>query len=552
MRGRKIKSSRVRFGCAILCVWGTLLLAFLPLSDGQQPSPERDAGPPARDSALGGGSPTQNPAVGTPSASPRAGAPQDSIALLQRMGSAFASVMERVSPGVVGIRSERRVLRATSEKPPTGPLDPFGEDFFDYFFRRRAPQEDSPRQEYTRRAQGSGFLISAEGFVLTNNHVVADADKIVVELVDGRTMDAQVVGTDPESDVAVVRIQADGLTPVALGNSDALEVGEWVLAVGNPLGLSHTVTAGIVSAKHRSGFNVTTYENFIQTDAAVNMGNSGGPLVNLNGEAVGMNTFILGPAGGNIGIGFAIPINIAREVADQLMKTGTVERGYLGVIPQDLTAELAEAFGSKTTKGAVLSQITEGSPAARAGLVHGDIVPEFDGVAIDSATQFRNLVASRKPGVTVPMVVVRDGERRTVDITLDKRPSAEELRGERRESPKRPPEEPPRRLGLTVQDLTPETMERMAKAPSGAKESVPTRTKEQTGVIITKVSPGSEAARKGLREGYIVQEVNRRPINGEQQFKEAVSTALSEGRRLLLLITDGKGSLYVVLSPAQE
>ena len=535
----KGKSSRIGFWCAILCAVGTLFLASLRLSNGQERSPERDSGsgPQVHKSALGSPSQMRRAALGGPSL--RSGAQDESITLLRRMGSAFASVMEKVSPGVVGIQSERRILRATPEKPATGPLDPFSEDFFDYFFRRRAPQEDSSRREYTQKAQGSGFLISADGYVLTNNHVVADADRIVIELVDGRTMDAQVVGTDPESDVAVVRIQADGLTPVALGNSDALEVGEWVLAVGNPLGLSHTVTAGIVSAKHRSGFNVTTYENFIQTDAAVNMGNSGGPLVNLNGEAVGMNTFILGPAGGNIGIGFAIPINIAREVADQLMKTGAVARGYLGVIPQDLTAELAEAFGLKGIKGAVLTQITQDSPAARAGLVHGDIVPQFDGVAIDSATQFRNLVASRKPGATIPMVVLRDGERRTVDVTLDKRPSAEELSGQRREPPKRPPEEPQRRLGLTVQDLTPETMTR-------------TGIKEPTGVIIAKVSPGSEAAQKGLREGYVIQEVNRRQISSEQQFKEAVSTALSEGRRLLLLITDGRVSLYVVLNPAQE
>jgi len=508
-----MRSSRIGLWCAVLCIWGTLLVASRRLSNGQERGPERDP--------------------------VRSGAESESIALLKRMGSAFASVTERVSPGVVGIQSERRVLRATPEKPATGPLDPFSEDFFDYFFRRRAPQEDSSRQEYTQKAQGSGFLISADGYVLTNNHVVAEADKILVELVDGRTMDAQVVGADPESDVAVIRIQAEGLMPVALGNSDALEVGEWVLAVGNPLGLSHTVTAGIVSAKHRSGFNVTTYENFIQTDAAVNMGNSGGPLVNLNGEAVGMNTFILGPAGGNIGIGFAIPINIARDVAGQLMKTGAVERGYVGVIPQDLTAELAEAFGLKGTKGAILSQITQDSPAARAGLAQGDVVPEFDGVAIDSATQFRNLVASRKPGATVPMVVLRDGERRTVAITLEKRPSADELRGERREKPKRLPEEPQRRLGLTVQDLTPETAERA-------------KIKEQTGVIITKVSPGSEAAQKGLREGYVIKEVNRRPVHSEQQFKEAVSTALREGRRILLLITDGRVSLYVVLNPSQE
>ena len=463
-----------------------------------------------------------------------------SVAILKRMGNAFASVMEKVSPGVVGIRAEKRVMRATPEKPSAAPLDPFSEEFFDYFFHRRTPpQEDAPRRESIQRAQGSGFLISEDGYILTNNHVVADADKIVVDLVDSRSVDARVVGTDPESDVAVIRIETDKLTPVPLGNSDALEVGEWVLAIGNPLGLSHTVTAGIVSAKGRSGFNVATYENFIQTDAAVNMGNSGGPLVNLNGEVVGMNTFILGPAGGNIGIGFAIPINGAREVADQLMKTGAVERGYLGVIPQDLTAELAEAFGLKGIKGAVLSQVTENSAAAKAGLRRGDIVPEFDGVAIDSAAQFRSLVASHKPGDNVKVLVLREGERTALEVTLDRRPSTEELRGQKREPPKRPAGQPQRPLGLTVRDLTTEAAQRA-------------KLKEAAGVVIAKVRPGSEAAEKGLREGYVIQEVNRREIRSEQQFKEAISEALQEGRRILLLITYNQVSQYVVLNPTEE
>jgi serine protease Do len=303
--------------------------------------------------------------------------------------------------------------------------------------------------------------------------------------------------------------------------------------------LSHTVTAGIVSAKHRSGFNVTTYENFIQTDAAVNMGNSGGPLVNLNGQVVGMNTFILGPAGGNIGIGFAIPINIAKDVADQLIKTGAVERGYLGLIPQDLTAELAEAFDVTGIKGAVISQVTEDSAAARAGLLCGDIVPEFDGVAIESAAQFRNLVAGRKPGQKVELVVVREGQRRTMEVTLDKRPGVDELRGRPREAPKPPLQEMPRPLGLTVQDLTTELAER-----SGFKN--------RSGVVIAKVAPGSEAAQKGLREGYVIRQINRREVTSEPQFKEAVADALSQKRQILLLITDGRVSLYVVLNPTEE
>lgn len=476
----------------------------------------------------------------SPAVAPAGSGPEsESVALLKHMGSAFASVMQRVSPGVVALRAEKRVARAAQEKPSSVPLDPFSEEFFNYFFRRRAPQNDSSRRELIQRAQGSGFIISEDGCILTNNHVVEDADKIMVELVDGRSAQAEVVGTDPESDVAVVRILLDKLTPVPLGNSDTLEVGEWVLAVGNPLGLSHTVTAGIVSAKHRSGFNVATYENFIQTDAAVNMGNSGGPLVNLSGEAVGINTFILGPAGGNIGIGFAIPINSAREVADQLRHKGTVERGYLGVIPQDLTPELAEALELPDARGAIIAQVTENSAATRAGLLRGDVVPEFGGVPIDSAAQFRNLVASHKPGDTVPVLVVRDGQRRTIDVTLDKRPNADELAGRRRD-PAKPAAGPLRRpLGLTVRNLTPETAEKTA-LPEGA------------GVVVAKVLPGSEAADKGLREGYVIQEINRRQVRNEQEFKEALSQALSRKRKIVMLITNGRVSQYVVLNPTEE
>jgi serine protease Do len=462
-----------------------------------------------------------------------------SIAILKRMGDAFASVAEKASPGVVAIRSERKIVRSAQQTPFGQPFDPFSEDFFEFFRRRMPRQEESPGQEYTQRAQGSGFIISKEGYIVTNNHVVADADKVVVELVDGRTAEATVVGTDPDSDVAVIKIASDGLHPVALGNSDALQVGEWVLAIGNPLGLSHTVTAGIVSATGRTGFNVATYENFIQTDAAINVGNSGGPLVNLNGEAVGISTFIMGPGGGNIGIGFAIPINAAKQVVNQLIKTGSVERGYLGVIPQDLTPELAEAFDLKETKGAVISQVTEDSAAARAGLERGDIVLEFDGRAIDSATQFRNLVAAHKPGEEIEILVLRDGRRETITAKLDRRPAAEELRRPRQVPPRRPQDESQRRLGLTVQDLTPELAERFGF-------------KDQTGVIIMRVTPGSEAAEKGLREGYVIEEVNRRPVEDAPQFQDAVSSALSEGHPILLLVTNGQISQYVVLNPSQE
>ena len=462
------------------------------------------------------------------------------IDILRRMGNAFASVAERASPGVVGIVARRKIEQAvspTQESPRGDQLDPFSEEFFDRFFRR-SPQEQSPRRDYTQRAQGSGFIISKDGYIITSNHLVGQAEEVRVELQDGRTVDAKVVGTDPDSDVAVIRVEADNLTPVPLGDSDKLQVGEWVLAIGNPMGLSHTVTAGIVSATGRSGLNIATYENFIQTDAAINMGNSGGPLVNLNGQAIGINTAILGPGGGNIGIGFAIPINMAKEVANQLIKTGSVQRGYLGVVPQDLTEELAAAFDLEEGKGVVLSQVTEDSAAAKAGLEAGDIVLEFQGKPIESAAQFRNLVAGGRPGEKVELVVLRNGKRETVSATLDTRPSAEQLQGQqRKEEP--PQEEEPQRLGLTVRDITSEMAQRFGY-------------EGREGVMITRVVPGSEAAEKGLRAGYVIREVNRQPVNNVEQYSKAISEAIGKNRRILLLITNGQVSQYVVLNPTKE
>jgi serine protease Do len=473
---------------------------------------------------------------------PRAGSGQGEgdRGVLKELGRAFSAVAEKTSRGVVAVRSTRRVTAASKsqEETPSDPSgDPFGEDFFQYFFRRHAPQDDSTKRDYIRRAQGSGFIISKEGHILTNNHVVAGADKISVELADGRTTDAEVVGTDAESDVAVIRIKADNLEPVPLGDSEALQVGEWVLAIGNPLGLSHSITAGIVSAKGRSGFNVATYENFIQTDAAINMGNSGGPLVNLKGQAVGINTFIVGPGGGNIGIGFAIPINIARDVAEQLIRTGAVERGYLGMIPQDLTPELAEALGVRATHGVIIAYVAAGSAAALAGLERGDVVVQFGGAATESAAHFRDLVAGRKPGAEVELVVIRDGVPKTITAVLEKRPPAEEPRHE----PPGPTESQDEleRLGLTVEEMTPELAARFGL-------------KNRTGIVIMKVTPGSEAAEKGLRQGYVVQEVNRRAVDTVAQFKEAVSRALAERRRILLFVTNEQSGAYVLLNPARQ
>ncbi|MHC4753414.1 MAG: S1C family serine protease [Planctomycetota bacterium] len=334
----------------------------------------------------------------------------DSIAALRQMGKAFASIAEKASPAVVSVKAERTVTREnpTYRDWPFG--DPFQDDFFDYFFRRRSPQR-SPQQRYRqpRTAQGSGFIISSDGYILTNNHMVEGADKVVVELADGQkfTATAKDIKTDPDTDVAVVKIDAKDLAYLELADSDTLEVGEWVLAIGNPLGLSHTVTAGIVSATSRSGFGLANLENFIQTDAAINFGNSGGPLINLDGKVVGINTAIAGSTG-NIGIGFAIPINMAKHAYTQLIESGTVERGFLGVLPQDLDPEMAEAFGLKNGKGVLIPEVTKDSAADKAGLKHNDIILEIDGESVESADGFRNRIAMFKPGTTIKLVVWRD------------------------------------------------------------------------------------------------------------------------------------------------
>ena len=369
------------------------------------------------------------------------GEEKESLNLLRQMGKALAKIAEKASPAVVSLEAQKTVVQeySTFENWPFGePFDPFGDDFWNFFYRRSpSPRQRSPRTPRTPErkqsvtAKGSGFIISSDGYILTNNHLAGEAEKINVELGDGRKFTAKLVGADPETDVAVVKIEADNLPFLELADSDTLEVGEWVLAIGNPLGLSHTVTAGIVSAKGRSGLpNLDTpYQNYIQTDAAINFGNSCGPLINLDGKAVGINTAIAGPTGGNIGIGFAIPINMAKNIAEQLMAGKGIERGFLGVQPLDLNQDLAEYFGLKDTKGVLIPEVSEGSAAAKAGLKHNDVILELNGDPVESADAFRSKIAMFKPGTEVKLTIWRDGKRKTITATLDKRPPIEELTG---------------------------------------------------------------------------------------------------------------------------
>ncbi|MFQ5902242.1 MAG: Do family serine endopeptidase, partial [Candidatus Binatia bacterium] len=320
---------------------------------------------------------------------PPANAQKKAIENLRETGKAFAAVARKISPAVVFIKVEKTVTGGS----PFSPSMPFGDEFFRHFFGEPFPYRQPPRQRQRIVGQGSGFIISSDGYIVTNNHVVGDADKVIVGLIDGREFTAKTIGTDPHTDVAVIKIEAKYLPVLPLGDSDALEVGEWVLAIGNPFGLSHTLTAGIVSAKGRSSIGITDYEDFIQTDAAINPGNSGGPLINLEGRAVGINTAIFSQTGGYMGIGFAIPINMAKSIRDQLIKHGSVTRGYLGIMIQDITPALAKTFGLDTTKGVLISEVTKGSPAGMAGLARGDVIVEFNGHPVEKVGPFHNEVA---------------------------------------------------------------------------------------------------------------------------------------------------------------
>jgi serine protease Do len=456
----------------------------------------------------------------------------NSINILRQMGKAFSSIAEKDSPAVVSIRANQTITQTYSQESPFG-NSPFDDEFFEQFFgrqfHRQQPQQQQrqPQQrKFIRPVQGSGFIVSQDGYILTNNHVVEDAEKITVTLLDGRELQAKLIGTDPSTEVAVVKIDANNLHALEMANSDTLEVGEWVIAIGNPFGLSHTVTAGIVSAKGRSGLGLSTYEDFIQTDAAINPGNSGGPLVDLDGKVVGINTAIVGSSG-NIGIGMAIPINMAKNVYDQLVEKGKVVRGFLGVTIQDLTPELAESFKLKDVKGVVVPDVSPDSAAAKAGLKAGDIVTAFDGQPVEKAAEFQRRVAMKKPGSEVEITVLRDGKKHTLTAKLEERPSERQMA----ENVKNQTAE---KLGLTVQNLTDDLAKQFGFVG-------------QKGVLVTDIEPGSPAANAGIQPGSLIQQVNRKPVDSVDEFRENVEKSAKDGKVMLLVRYD-KSSIFVVLT----
>jgi len=436
--------------------------------------------------------------------------------------TAFRTVAKAMRPSVVSVSTVKHIRPRQGElgRQRARPQVPgqfrefFGDDFpFERFFDMPNPPEG-----FDQQGLGSGVIVSADGYILTNNHVVRGADEVNVTLSDRRTIAAKLVGTDPKTDVAVLKVDAPDLVPASLGNSDAAEVGEWVLAVGSPFGLDQTVTAGIISAKSRQ-MAITDYEDFIQTDAAINPGNSGGPLVNLKGQVIGINTAIASRTGGNNGVGFAIPSNLASTIMDAIVKHGRVQRGRLGALIQDLNEDLAKSFNFASTKGVLIGDVLDDSPAKKAGLQAGDIVVEFNGKPMENANQFRMSVAGTQPGTSSELTIVRSGKRQTIKITTDELTDEMATTG-----PAGAAEESSADFGLTVQTLSPELADQLGYEQN------------QQGVVITDVDPTSIAARTGLRPRDVVVDVNGKAIRHIRDFREAMAQAdTAQGVRLQVM-----------------
>jgi len=454
--------------------------------------------------------------VKTPDA---AAAPTSKVSEIPMVPGNFSELAENVRPGVVNIQVVKKVKNVAfgSRNFPGNPFgenSPFG-DFFGPF------SEGNPSPAPQQQGVGSGFIMSRDGYILTNNHVVEDADTIKVKLAAGKEYDGKVVGRDPKTDLALVKIDASDLHALPLGNSDELKVGSWVVAVGSPFGLEQTVTAGIVSAKGRV-IGSGPYDNFIQTDASINPGNSGGPLINTKGEVVGINTAILAQGKG---IGFAIPINMAKDIAPQLQEKGHVTRGWLGVSIQEMTPELAKSFGLTDNKGALVAQVMTGSPAEKAGIEQGDVIVEFDGKAISESKDLPQVVASTPVGKSVNVKLLRNGK--TVDRSVKVSEMEENVAVANAPAHKT--------LGITVQNLTPEMARRL-------------RIKTDTGVVVTGVEPASPAANAGIQTGDVIREVNRKPVKDVDDLRQKVEQAKDQNN-ILLLVKRGENNMFASVTP---
>ncbi|HXG52996.1 MAG TPA: DegQ family serine endoprotease [candidate division Zixibacteria bacterium] len=432
----------------------------------------------------------------------------------------FVALSKKLRPVVVNI-STMQVSEGRGQEfgSPFGEDDPFNE------FWRRFFGGPIPRGPQRQRSLGSGFIIDADGSILTNNHVVENAQKIVVKLADEQEYEAKVIGRDAKTDIAIIKINANTKLPVAsLGDSDRLEVGEWVMAIGNPFGLDSTVTSGIVSAKGRH-IGQGPYDNFIQTDASINPGNSGGPLINWRGEVIGINTAIFSRSGTNIGIGFAIPINLVKELLPQLRGKGKVTRGYLGVLIQKVTPEIAESLGLEKARGALVANVSKDGPAEKAGVKVGDVIIEFDGREIRDSGELPIIVARTPVDKKVRMKVLRDKKEVVLNVTIGELKDEEVVASAAEKG----------ELGLTVQRVTPQIAESLGL-------------EKADGVVVTAVEPGSAADDAGLRRGDVIVEIDRKPIRSVEDYKKAIAGA-RKGKGILFLVRRGESTLFLALKP---
>jgi serine protease Do len=448
--------------------------------------------------------------------------------VLDQFSAAFESAAHQVDPSVVAIFTESETPVSTAA--PWGNL-PFG--LGDEWHRLIPFGNQAPEGTMVRHGLGSGVIVRPDGYILTNNHVIDDATKLVVRLTDRRELSATVVGRDPQSDLAVIRVDADDLPAATLGDSDELKVGTWVIAVGNPLEMYHTVTAGIVSATGRSSVGLSVYEDFIQTDASINPGNSGGALADLDGRVVGINTAIASPTGTNVGIGFAIPIDRARHIANDLIASGHVVRGYLALMPQDVDASLAEAMNLDSNKGALVADVTKDGPADHAGVEAGDVIVDYENKPVDDAADLRNLVADSQPGSTVTMTVVRDRHRKKLHVKLGERPEPREVASTGYDRENGSGDSSRGKLGLSIETLTPDIADRIG-------------IKQTQGVLVEQVVPGSPADEAGLRRGDVIAAVGREPVDSAQQFVDDVRDA-KPGDSLALRVQRGDGAFYAAV-----
>jgi serine protease Do len=445
------------------------------------------------------------PAAAIPAyASPPPVSEHGAIATANQLGIAFSHIAEQVSPSVVSIQVEVK-------RPSAGPG-------FLFQFPFGGQQEPGVQQ-----GSGSGMVLTADGGILTNNHVVEHAHRIRVKFQDGRQFTGKVVGVDPATDLAVVKIEAKGLTPVRFADSDAALVGQWVVAIGSPFGLDYTVTAGVLSAKGRHGLGPNQIEDYLQTDASINPGNSGGPLVNLQGEVLGVNTMIIGHASG---IGFAIPSNMARKIGLELLQKGGVSRAYIGVTYQPLTPELAASFGADRPRGALVNEVVPDGPAAKAGLRSGDIVLEVQGREVKEANDLQRAVLLYNVGEKLQLTVLRNGQKQKLTVTTAERPDTREARAG--QSKQRGGAKGQNSLGVELTPVTPEIAKRLRYSGQG-------------GVVVAEVVPGSTAEQAGLMRGDIIEEINRKPVTSEKQVEDALG-----GRALLKLHRQG-GTFFTVI-----